>query len=184
MIATAPLFKFGQAAHVAGVSEKMLRNWLDRRQVSIEDSQFDHQHGKWRQFSFVDVFTLTLIGRLVRYGITVEDADRVALSVIKDGMRRQWRHNRVSHDVVTKYLAEKRIFVGQPNTPDGDIQFSVGPNRIPPEADALPDFLSISLLNLLDGVAQRMGDVVADMKIEVAAIQNNSSRKKKESVSA
>ena len=72
---------FGIAARAAGLSEKALRNWLDKGQVGLEFDR-DREGASWRRFSILDVMRLAVIGALVRYGLRVQ----VAVSLVDTEM--------------------------------------------------------------------------------------------------
>jgi hypothetical protein len=61
---------FKLAAHAAGITEKQLRNWLDKAQVSLQGDD-ERSEGQWRRFSLVDVVRIGIIGAIVGYGIPV-----------------------------------------------------------------------------------------------------------------
>lgn len=72
---------FTLAARAAGVTEKQLRNWLDKAQVPLQGDD-ERSEGQWRRFSLIDVVRLAVVGSLVRYGIPiVTAADLVGDSV-------------------------------------------------------------------------------------------------------
>jgi len=65
-------FKFGQAAYGIGVTEKTLRNWLQRGQVDlITERGPDDAH---YSFAFADLVILSAVAELVRYGCPVRTA--------------------------------------------------------------------------------------------------------------
>jgi DNA-binding transcriptional MerR regulator len=70
---------FRQVAQAAGITEKTLRNWLDRNQVRL-DAQRDRSGEKWRRFSVEDAVRIALIGKLSMFGIPIVQA----ASVIED----------------------------------------------------------------------------------------------------
>lgn len=72
----APDISFGKAALSAGVPEKVLRNWLDRRQITL-DAETAHTSGRWRRFSVTDVVRISLMKRIVDYGFGVSEADAI-----------------------------------------------------------------------------------------------------------
>lgn len=81
-----PQITFGFAAKAAGISEATLRNWLDRGQVWLEGDD-EREEGAWRRFALVDVVRLAIVGRLVGYGLTVEQAAEYASDAF-DGLFR------------------------------------------------------------------------------------------------
>lgn len=64
---------FALAAKAAGITDKQLRNWLDKGQVLLQGDD-DRGEGQWRRFSLIDVVRLGIIGAIVRYGVKVTDA--------------------------------------------------------------------------------------------------------------
>jgi DNA-binding transcriptional MerR regulator len=77
---------FSHAARAAGVTDRTLRNWLDRGQVILEGD--DGRVGAtWRRFSILDVVRLAIIGRLVDYGVPVAEAYEIVADTIDPGLR-------------------------------------------------------------------------------------------------
>jgi hypothetical protein len=65
-------FKFGQAAYGIGVTEKTLRNWLQRGQVDLVTERGpDDAH---YSFAIADLVVLSVVAELVRYGCPVRTA--------------------------------------------------------------------------------------------------------------
>lgn len=64
---------FSDAAKAANVTDRQLRNWLDRQQFRPlgDDGRED---GRWRRFAPVDVVRLAVFGRLVANGCTAAEA--------------------------------------------------------------------------------------------------------------
>jgi hypothetical protein len=71
---------FTQAARAAGITEKQLRNWLDKQQVRLEADQGRGER-KWRRFQLLDVLRLAVVGSIVRYGISVGSAVEMVRSI-------------------------------------------------------------------------------------------------------
>jgi hypothetical protein len=93
-----------EAADAAGIdSEKRVRHWLDRRQITLDANEKDY--GKHRRFTFLDVVKLATIAKLLRFGMTVERADRLVSQVISaDTLKnpapaalivRSWKQNKL-----------------------------------------------------------------------------------------
>jgi hypothetical protein len=65
-------FKFGQAAYGIGVTDKTLRNWLQREQVDLITGRGpDDAH---YSFALADLVILSVVAELVRYGCPVRTA--------------------------------------------------------------------------------------------------------------
>lgn len=77
------MFKFGEAAEAAGLTQGQLRNWLAR----YDDLWLskDREPGKWREFSFADCVALAVTNELVGFGATVVEANEVAFQILCDG---------------------------------------------------------------------------------------------------
>lgn len=67
---------FGRAALAAGVSERTLRGWLDRKQVTLTAETARPGKG-WRRFTLGDVVRIGIMARIVNYGFGVEAADAI-----------------------------------------------------------------------------------------------------------
>ena len=76
-----PRIPAGAAALAAGISVKVLQGWTDPgraphdRVALLGDPEREPQ--KWRRFSPIDVVRLAVIGRLLRYGFTVAEANKI-----------------------------------------------------------------------------------------------------------
>ncbi|MEC3863302.1 MerR family transcriptional regulator [Mesobacterium sp. TK19101] len=83
--------RFSDAAHAIGVKPKVLRNWLQRNQITLFS---DHTGAKWTQFTLGDIAVLAVMRRLVEWGIKVDQANDIAFALIqgKAGMLIQYRH--------------------------------------------------------------------------------------------
>lgn len=75
---------FGEAARAAGITEKQLRNWLDKGQVLlIGDNK--REQGQWRKFAIIDLIRLAAVGRLVGYGLDVSTAYELVRNMVDAG---------------------------------------------------------------------------------------------------
>lgn len=74
---------FAHAARAAGLTEKTLRNWLDRGQVILTGDE-EREGASWRRFSLLDVVRLACVGRLASYGFSVRDAAVMVDDLIAD----------------------------------------------------------------------------------------------------
>lgn len=79
----APEISFGRAALCAGVNEKTLRGWLDRKQVTLSAEAGRTGRG-WRRFTATDVVRIAIMKRIVDYGFGVEAADAVLCAHFDD----------------------------------------------------------------------------------------------------
>lgn len=70
-----------QAARAIGATEKQLRNWLDRGQVTLEGEN-DREEGEWRRMSIYDVLRLAVVAKIASYGVSVPDANMVCADTI------------------------------------------------------------------------------------------------------
>jgi hypothetical protein len=75
---------FKLAAHAAGITEKQLRNWLDKAQVSLQGDD-ERSEGQWRRFSLIDVVRLGIVGAIVGYGVPVTLAAEIINKRAKEG---------------------------------------------------------------------------------------------------
>lgn len=67
---------FALAAKAAGITEKQLRNWLDKAQIALEGDD-ERSEGQWRRFSLIDVVRLGIVGTLASYGVPVMQAAEI-----------------------------------------------------------------------------------------------------------
>lgn len=73
--------RFSQAAHAAGVDPSNLRNWLKRNEIKLLSAEPDRG---WRSFSMSDVCVLAVMKPLIDYGMSVADANKIALGIMAD----------------------------------------------------------------------------------------------------
>ncbi|NUB09726.1 hypothetical protein FW320_26645 [Azospirillum sp. Vi22] len=66
-------YRFSSVVYATGGNAKVIRNWLDRKQVTLEANE-EREGQKWRRFSVWDAFRLAVIRRLVEFCIPVEAA--------------------------------------------------------------------------------------------------------------
>ena len=67
---------FTLAASASRATEKQLRHWLDKAQVSLQGDD-ERVEGQWRRFSLIDVVRLGIINALVGYGVPVVQAAEI-----------------------------------------------------------------------------------------------------------
>jgi hypothetical protein len=72
---------FGQAARAAGITEKQLRNWLDKGQVLLIGDD-KREQGQWRKFAIIDLIRIASVGRLVSYGVDVSTAYELVRTMV------------------------------------------------------------------------------------------------------
>lgn len=75
-----PKLRFSDVVYAIEITPKALRNWLQRDQVTLDSKKPDE--GGWREFSFVDVAILAVTRRLVEFGVTVENASKLAHTIL------------------------------------------------------------------------------------------------------
>jgi hypothetical protein len=76
-----PIFPMGQAARLAGLSEKTVRNWIDREQIDLPDPEPGMVR---RRLSMADVIQISLVGAVVKFGFDVAVAsDAISATVGK-----------------------------------------------------------------------------------------------------
>lgn len=75
-------FRFSDAIYAIGATPRALRNWLQRDQVKLISKR--GADGSWRTFTYADIAILTLVRKLVGFGIGVETASLMAHEAIKN----------------------------------------------------------------------------------------------------
>jgi hypothetical protein len=83
-----PKLRFSDVVYAIETTPKALRNWLQREQVTLDSARPDE--GGWRTFSFVDVAILAVTRRLVDFGITVENASKLAHTILTHMQGDRW----------------------------------------------------------------------------------------------
>jgi len=77
--AAIPQFRLRQVCNICEVSERRLRSWLDRKQITLDaDTEREEGTTAHRRFSVFDLVRIETISRLVDYGAPVAEADRLA----------------------------------------------------------------------------------------------------------
>lgn len=67
--------RFSVAVYAIDVVAHVLRNWLARGQVNLVSERPD---GTWRTFAFADIAVLSIMRKLVDFGIGVDRANEIA----------------------------------------------------------------------------------------------------------
>jgi hypothetical protein len=68
---------FAAATFAVGISQKRVRNWLDREQVYFDANEQREESGKHRRFTELDCIRIGIVGRLTRYGFSPERASDI-----------------------------------------------------------------------------------------------------------
>jgi len=68
---------FSAATHAVGISQKRVRNWLDRNLIHLDADEERTGETKHRRFSELDVMRLGVIARLTVYGFSAERASEI-----------------------------------------------------------------------------------------------------------
>lgn len=79
-----PTITFASAVRAAGLTNRQLRGWVDKKQVHLHGDS-ERTDGQWRRFSPVDVARLALIGEIVKHGVGIADAQRIVAGAV-DGV--------------------------------------------------------------------------------------------------
>ena len=122
---------FRHAARAAGVTEKTLRNWLDRGQVILSGDD-DREEGTWRRFSILDVVRLAIIGRISAYGLAVRDAAEIVSDMVDDRTQALMRFRSTPPGALVAGLHGLRLAIQK--FPDGvghQVARSVGHEDLP-----------------------------------------------------
>ncbi|MCT8992042.1 MerR family transcriptional regulator [Chelativorans sp. SCAU2101] len=93
--------RFSDVAYAIDATPKSLRNWLQRKQVSLTTSE----GSGWREFNLADVAILALVRQMVDFGLTVEEASDFANVIIMG--------HRVTYDPNATHFAHAVRFVGE-----------------------------------------------------------------------
>ena len=83
-----PVLRFSDVAFGIDTTPKALRNWLQRDQVALF-SQPPEGAG-WRRFCLADVAVLALVRKLVDFGVNVETASSLAVTILADMQGGRW----------------------------------------------------------------------------------------------
>src|SRR5512147_1616517 len=153
-----PQITFSLAAHAAGITEKALRNWLDKGQVWLEGDD-DREQGQWRRFSLMDVVRLAVIGSLVRYGIGVPAAAEIIATNVDHKLRAFARDPCAPRRALYAALNSVTIVISNGGAADGDdrlnCRFGYGPADTPDTHD-LRHFILIRVDEIANDVLARL----------------------------
>jgi broad specificity phosphatase PhoE len=97
------------SATAIGVSDKQLRNWLDRGLVTLEGAD-ERDKGEWRRLSIRDVIRFSIVARIAAYGLKIEEANELVIEMVDDWIDTAARSRR-EPSVVVEYLKTKVLFV-------------------------------------------------------------------------
>lgn len=133
-------YRFSSVVYATGGNAKVIRNWLDRKQVMLEANE-EREGQKWRQFSVWDAFRLAVIRRLVEFCVPVELASLIVGGLLVPHMLLLTYKNTppralvaaLSHTVLFVWREENGwkhcVYNGageQPEIPDAVIYVSIG----------------------------------------------------------
>ena len=76
---------FSAATHAVGISQKRVRNWLDRNLIHLDADEERAGETGHRRFSQLDVIRLGIIARLTVYGFSAERASEIVEDLL-DGL--------------------------------------------------------------------------------------------------
>jgi hypothetical protein len=68
---------FAAATFAVGISQKRVRNWLDRDLIFLDANAGRGDAGKHRRFTELDSVRMGIVGRLTRYGFAPEWASKI-----------------------------------------------------------------------------------------------------------
>src|SRR5262249_35889906 len=75
-------YQFSEAAALADVPPKQVRNWIDRKQLMFRpDAEEEREGQSWRLFSPLDIARIAITKALVDFGIPVGSASLAAMGV-------------------------------------------------------------------------------------------------------
>lgn len=77
-----PRFSLTEAAVLASLRPKTVRNWVDRGQLKFQFEE-ERNDATWRKLSLVDTFGLAIVGVLTRYCVKVDHASAIAADLIE-----------------------------------------------------------------------------------------------------
>jgi len=87
-----PVLRFSDVAFGIDITPKALRNWLARGQVDLVSEE---REGGWRQFVLADVAVLALVRHIVPLGIRVENASRIAHTILEMMEGKDWSSRKI-----------------------------------------------------------------------------------------
>lgn len=114
-----PKLRFSDVVYAIETTPKTLRNWLQRDQVTLDSQK--PEEGGWREFSFVDVAILALTRRLVDFGITVENASKLAHTILTFMQGDRWMtiakgYKNMPPEVLASFWVNRSVLIAK----DGD----------------------------------------------------------------
>jgi DNA-binding transcriptional MerR regulator len=109
------IFTVAQAAKAGGVTEKQLRNWLDRSLIESAADE-DRTNTNWRKFAVVDVLQVAVIGRLSAYGVGIEMADEIYHKILGGRLKIFRRFKKPPENALSAMLKVIKICFSHPKS--------------------------------------------------------------------
>lgn len=113
VLINSPILTTGEAARLAGMTEKTLRNWLDREQVTLPTPRGKTQ----KRLSMLDCIKLAAVSKAVNYGFNVQFANAAVESAFAgtlDHMKRTpFPHWTALEPIANTYLVIYRDGIGE-----------------------------------------------------------------------
>jgi hypothetical protein len=158
---TSKTVTFREAALAAGISEGMLRGWLDRKQVR-PDGDTSRGELAWRRFSPVDCVCLKATARLVAYGLQVEYAHKLVRAYVDSqlGLLKEYRNTPI--EVMFSGLHNARIWFRRSGPKPNDVQIHMTDRHsLPEEKFVLPEVVRSWTDGAFVDVQEIAGEVIA-----------------------
>lgn len=166
---TDSIFTIGQAAQIAGISDKSLRNWLDKGQMRITHDN-EREEGGWRRLSLVEIFQISAIARLIKYGFGVSWSSEV----LRDAVQAQMRSlsERGSDDISDlKPFIGLRIFARH-TAGGGCVPWTARGTEVSRETALVEDFVQVDFANVIIDCWERLREVLKSGSLERAGIRD------------
>lgn len=155
-----PKLRFGDVVYAIDTTPKVLRNWLQRDQVTL----FTEDTGGWRNFSYADIAVLAVVRKLVDFGCGVETASHLAVRAFEDRSALTFSYKNTPPEALIASWLTHWLIVFQEH---GDWQFINHPPAVRPlDLEDVDAYLTVQVADVLKRAFARATESNADGAID------------------
>jgi len=144
-------FRFADAAFAIDTNPRTLRNWMQRNELDLTS---EYSGRNWTEFNLADIAILSIMRALIRWGLGVEDANRIAMVSFMQVGRHLLQYDETPATALVAALDKATLYVHSPDEDFGPVM-SVGTEVADrPEQSSI---LSVDLSLVVMSAFQRIG---------------------------
>lgn len=151
-------YPLSDAADASGVPSKVIRNWIDRKQVQwvLLDANKNREDGGWRQFSAWDIVRVALAKRLVDFGVPVATAG-LTVGGLFSQHNRLLGYSNTPPEAFAAALQATRLYMWPKKSGGWNRRITTLPDEVPAD---LPDtYLVVDISAAVRGVVDALNKI-------------------------